>query len=121
METVPKQRPEQSRIHDTQHGGAMRSGTQRSARIRRHAGRFDAAETVQTPGAAFSSGASGFLQHLPPPQLRPSHKLPQLSFIRVIDSDAGSIAGKRRPEWRLNPLYQIGGPRSAQLALKLLF
>lgn len=26
-----------------------------------------------------------------------------------------------RPDRRLNPLYQIGGPRSVQLALKLMF
>jgi hypothetical protein len=27
----------------------------------------------------------------------------------------------RRREWRINPLYQIGGPRSVQLALKIQF
>ena len=65
-----------------------------------YAGRFDVAQAVQNPGAAFPSGASGFLQHLQAPQLWPSHKLPEFSSIRPIDSDAGSIAGKWRPEWR---------------------
>jgi Carboxypeptidase regulatory-like domain/TonB dependent receptor len=89
-----------SRIHDTQYGDARRSGTQRPARIRHHAGRFDAAEAVQTPGAAFSSGASGSFQHLQPPQFWKPHKLSQFSSIRAIDSNAGSLSGKRRPEWR---------------------
>jgi hypothetical protein len=55
------------------------------------------------------------------PNFRTPINYPTFSSIRAIDSDAGRIAGQRRPEWRLNPLYQIGGPRSAQLALKLLF
>ena len=75
-------------------------GRQRPARIRRYACRFDAAEAVQTPGAAFSSGASGSFQHLQPPQFWPPDQLSEFSSIRAIDADAGSIARKRRPEWR---------------------
>ena len=86
-----------SRIHDTRRCGAGRSGTKRPARIRRYECRFDAAEAVQTPGAAFSSGASGSFQHLQPPQLRQPHQLSELSAIRPIDADAGSLARNRRP------------------------
>jgi len=88
---------------DTHRTGPRKSGTQRPARIRRDASRFDAAETVQTPGAALSSGASGSLQHLQPPQFRPAHQLSQFPSIRAIDADVGRIAGKRRPEWRPQP------------------
>jgi hypothetical protein len=43
------------------------------------------------------------------------------STIRAIDANAGSIAGKRSQNGGLNPLYQIGGPRPVQLALKPVF
>jgi hypothetical protein len=33
----------------------------------------------------------------------------------------GSSLGSGRDSGGLNPLYQIGGPRSVQLALKLIF
>jgi hypothetical protein len=74
-------------------------------------GRFDAAEAVQTPGAACSSGARGSFQHLQPPQFRPAHQLPEFSSIRAIDADAGSIARKRRPEWR--PQSAVSNRRTA--------
>jgi hypothetical protein len=89
-----------SGIHRAWHAAARRSETQCPAQIRRYAGRFDASESVQTPGAAFSSGKSGCFQHLQPPQFRKPHQLPHFSAIRSIDSNAGSVAGKRRTEWR---------------------
>jgi hypothetical protein len=82
-----------------------------SPRIRRYAGRFDAAEAVQTLGAAFPSGASGFLQHFQPPQFWKPRQLPHFSAIRPIDADAGGIAGKRRPEWR--PQSALSNRRTA--------
>jgi hypothetical protein len=41
--------------------------------------------------------------------------------LRPIDADASQLPRLRRRQWRLQPLYQIGGPRSIQLALKLQF
>jgi hypothetical protein len=38
-------------------------------------------------------------------------------MISKIESDGG----KWRPKLNFNPLYQIGGPRSIQFALKLQF
>ena len=64
-----------SGIHDTHHGGARRSGKKCSARIRRYAGRFGAAQAVHTPGAGFAAGQSGSFQHLQRPQFRPPHQL----------------------------------------------
>ena len=88
-----------------------KSGTKRPARIRRHAGRSDAAEGVQTPGAAFASGASRSFQPLQPPKFRAPNELPEFSSIRTIDADAGSIARKRRPEWR--PQSAVSNRRTA--------
>jgi hypothetical protein len=38
-----------------------------------------------------------------------------------FDRNAGQLFGGRRANGGFNPLYQIGGPRSVQLAVKLLF
>ena len=78
-----------SGIHDTHRSGARRSGTKCPARIRRYGGRFDAAEAVQTPRAACSSGASGSFQHLQPPQFRTAR-----STISVLLN-----SGNRRRCW----------------------
>jgi hypothetical protein len=102
------------RIRRPHRGGARRSGTKRSARIRRYRGRFDAVQAVQPPRAAFSSGASGSLQHLQPPQLRPSHQLPEVLLLFGQSTQMlGASLGSGGQNGGFNPLYQIGGPRSA--------
>ena len=58
-----------------------------------------------------------------------ANQLFDVATIRPIDTDAGNFARKRRPRWlessvptvSLTSTIFIGGPRSAQLALKLLF
>jgi hypothetical protein len=90
-------------------------------RIRRDAGRFDAAEAVRTPRAAYPSGESGFFQHLQPPQFWKPHQLSEFSSIGQSTQMLGASLGSGGQNAGLNPLYQIGGPRSVQLALKLLF
>jgi len=41
--------------------------------------------------------------------------------VRPLRADTSERSRVRRLQWRLQPLYQIGGPRSIQLALKLQF
>jgi hypothetical protein len=63
---------------------------------------------------------SSLLQHLQPPELRQSHNtLTSLLFGHSTQMLASSLAGADNAGF--NPLYQIGGPRSIQLALKLQF
>jgi len=50
-----------------------------------------------------------------------SQQHPNQSPVRPFDADASELPGLRRLQWRLQPPYQIGGPRSIQLALKLQF
>ena len=60
---------------------------------------------------AFSSGESGFFQHLQPPQFRQPDQLPQFSSIRAIDADAEQHRWQRRPEWR--PQSAVSNRRTA--------
>ena len=66
-------------------------------------------------------GARRLLQHLQPPQLRSTSQLHDLSPLRPATQMLGASLGAGGQTGGLNPLYQIGGPRSAQLALKLQF
>ena len=110
-----------SGIHHTQRISPRKSGTKRPARIRRDAGRFDATQAVQTPRAAFSSSASGSLQYLQPPQFRDPINYMSSPLFGQSTQMLGASLGSGGQNGGLNPLYQIGGPRSAQLALKLQF
>jgi hypothetical protein len=70
------------------------------------------------PGSGFPSSASGSFNisttNFGPPT---NH----LSSLFGRHPDARASLGSGGQNGGLNPLYQIGGPRSAQLALKLLF
>ena len=114
-------RNQQSGIHDTHWGDARRSGTKCPARIRRYTGRFDAAQAVPTPGAACSPGASRFFQHLQPPQFRTPINYLSSPLFGQSTQMLGASLGSGGQNGGLNPLYQIGGPRSVQVALKLVF
>jgi hypothetical protein len=63
----------------------------------------------------------GFLQHFQSPELRPADQLSEFSAVGRATQMLGASLGSRGQNGGLNPLYQIGGPRSAQLAMKLIF
>ena len=120
-ESSPREKNQSGSIHCTRHKAARNPGMKRPARIRRDASRSDAAQAVQTPGAPLSSDASRFFQHLQPPQFRTPDKPPSSPLFGQSTQMLGASLGSGGQNGGLNPLYQIGGPRSAQLALKLLF
>jgi hypothetical protein len=61
------------------------------------------------------------LQHLQPPELRQSHQHLISPLFGQSTQTLASFLGSGGTNGRFNPLYQIGGPRSIQLALKLQF
>ena len=66
-----------------------------------------------------SAFSSRVLQHFQSPELRQPQQYPDQP-VRPIDANACQQPRLRWREWRFPaPLYQIGGPRSFQLALKL--
>jgi hypothetical protein len=61
------------------------------------------------------------LQYLQPPQLRQPQQQPDQPSLRPIDPTLASSLGSGGANGGFNSLYQIGDPRSIQLALKLQF
>ena len=82
---------------------------------------FDAAEAVQHPGAAFASGARGFFNIFNHPNFGPPVNYVTSPLFGQATQMLGASLGSGGQTGGLNPLFQIGGPRSAQLALKLMF
>jgi hypothetical protein len=50
-----------------------------------------------------------------------SISVPAPGLLQTARDPLGASLGSGGQNGGLNPLYQIGGPRSAQLALKLIF
>ena len=102
-------------------GSTRKSWTQCPARVRRYERGFDAAggSSESTSGLLFRREGIFFniFNHPnfgPPINYMSSPQFGQSTQMLSSLGSGGQNGG-------LNPLYQIGGPRSAQLALKLLF
>jgi hypothetical protein len=98
----------------------MKSPPQHPQRIRRDPGRSDAARQFKPDERSLQARTDPFniINHRnfgPPANYMTSPRFGQAPQM------LGSSLGSGGDSGGLNPLYEIGGPRSAQLALKLIF
>ena len=63
----------------------------------------------------------GVMKHSPAPKLRQPQQHLNQPAVWPIDADVSQLPGSGGANGGFNPLYQIGGPHSIQLALKLQF
>ncbi len=114
-----------SGIHHTSTGAvAKRSGAKRPARILalRQVDLTRCAATVQTLWERLSLQArADFFNIFNHPNFGPPTNYLSSPLFGQSTQMLGASLGSGGQNGGLNPLYQIGGPRSAQLALKLLF
>ena len=104
-------------LQHTEGGGAGRIGKKRPERIRRCAGRSHPQEAIQAQGALSLQARADFFNIFNHPNFAsPINYLSSPQFGQATQMLA-SVLGSGGSGGSLNPLYQIGGPRSAQLAL----
>jgi hypothetical protein len=105
----------------THRGGARRSGTKCPARIRRYAGRFHAAEQFKLRERLALQARADLFNIFNHPNFGPPINYLSSPLFGQSTQMLGAALGSGGQNGGLNPLYQIGGARSAQRALKLVF
>jgi len=86
-----------------------------------HEYRFEAAQAVPTPGAASLQARADLFNIFNQPNFGPPTNYMSSPLFGQSTQMLGASLGSGGQNGGLNPLYQIGGLRSAQLALKLVF